>query len=66
MKTQVLNLIKNKEKFSGGGIYIVTILGELKIKFGQLKPILNELHAEKKIEKRLGVNGILIMLKKKK
>lgn len=63
MKTEILKLLQEKYDKSSQGVAVVEISNSLNLPISELKIILNELHKEKKISVRQGINGKLIYLK---
>ncbi len=64
MKPKIIKLLQEKYDKSTQGISIVDLSNGLDLPIAELKKILNELHKEKKITVRQGINGKLIYLKK--
>ena len=64
MKSEIVKLLQEKYDKSNQGISIVDLSNDLDLPIDELKKILNELHKEKKISVRQGINGKLIYLKK--
>lgn len=64
MKPQILKLLQEKHDRTSQGITVVDLANELNLPIDDLKIFLNELHKEKKIVVRQGINGKLIYLKK--
>ena len=64
MKSEIVKLLQEKYDKSTQGISIVDLSNILDLPIAELKKILNELHKEKKIVARQGINGKLIYLKK--
>ena len=64
MKSEIIKLLQEKYDKSNQGISIVDLSNSLDLPIAELKKILNELHKEKKIVVRQGINGKLIYLKK--
>jgi len=64
MKSEIIKLLQDKYDKSNQGISIVDLSNSLDLPIAELKKILNELHKEKKIVARQGINGKLIYLKK--
>lgn len=64
MKSEIIKLLQEKYDKSNQGISIVDLSNGLDLPIAELKKILNELHKEKKIVVRQGINGKLIYLKK--
>jgi len=64
MKSEIIKLLQEKYDKSNQGISIVDLSNGLDLPIAELKKILNELHKEKKIVARQGINGKLIYLKK--
>lgn len=64
MKSEIIKLLQEKYDKSTQGISIVDLSNGLDLPIAELKKILNELHKEKKIVVRQGINGKLIYLKK--
>ena len=64
MKSEIIKLLQEKYDKSNQGISIVDLSNGLDLPIDELKKILNELHKEKKISVRQGINGKLIYLKK--
>lgn len=64
MKSEIIKLLQEKYDKSNQGISIVDLSNGLDLPIDELKKILNELHKEKKITVRQGINGKLIYLKK--
>ncbi len=63
MKSEIVKLLQEKYDKSNEGISIVDLSNDLDLPIDELKKILNELHKEKKITVRQGINGKLIYLK---
>ena len=63
MKSEIIKLLQEKYDKSTQGISIVDLSNGLDLPIAELKKILNELHKEKKIVARQGINGKLIYLK---
>jgi len=63
MKSEIVKLLQEKYDKSTQGISIVDLSNILDLPIAELKKILNELHKEKKIVARQGINGKLIYLK---
>ena len=63
MKFEIIKLLQEKYDKSNQGISIVDLSNGLDLPIAELKKILNELHKEKKIVARQGINGKLIYLK---
>ena len=63
MKSEIIKLLQEKYDKSDQGISIVDLSNSLDLPIAELKKILNELHKEKKIVVRQGINGKLIYLK---
>ena len=63
MKSEIIKLLQEKYDKSNQGISIVDLSNGLDLPIDELKKILNELHKEKKIVARQGINGKLIYLK---
>jgi len=66
MKSEIIKLLQDKYDKSNQGISIVDLSNGLDLPIAELKKILNELHKEKKIVVRQGINGKLIYLKEYK
>jgi len=66
MKSEIIKLLQEKYDKSNQGISIVDLSNGLDLPIAELKKILNELHKEKKIVVRQGINGKLIYLKEYK
>lgn len=66
MKSEIIKLLQEKYDKSNQGISIVDLSNGLDLPIAELKKILNELHKEKKIVARQGINGKLIYLKREK
>ena len=64
MKPKILKLLQEKYDNSSQGVAVVDLGNSLNLPISELKIILNELHKEKKISVRQGINGKLIYLKK--
>lgn len=64
MKLEILKLLQEKYDKTSQGVSVVDISNSLNLPISELKTILNELHKEKKISVRQGINGKLIYLKK--
>ena len=64
MKLEILKLLQEKYEKTSQGISFVDLGNSLNLPINELKIILNELHKEKKIVVRQGINGKLIYLKK--
>lgn len=60
MKSEIIKLLQEKYDKSNQGISIVDLSNGLDLPIAELKKILNELHKEKKIVVRQGINGKLI------
>ena len=63
MKSEIIKLLQEKYDKSNQGISIVDLSNGLDLPIAELKKILNELHKEKKIVVRQGINRKLIYLK---
>lgn len=63
MKSEIIKLLQDKYDKSNQGISIVDLSNSLDLPIAELKKNLNELHKEKKITVRQGINGKLIYLK---
>ena len=63
MKSEIIKLLQEKYNKSNQGISIVDLSNSLNLPISELKKLLNELHKEKKIVVRQGINGKLIYLK---
>lgn len=63
MKEKIVNCIKERFDKTNCGITAVQISEICQVEYLELKPILNELHKDKKIHTRNGINNILIYLK---
>lgn len=63
MKSEIIKLLQEKYDKSNQGISIVDLSNGLDLPIAELKKLLNELHKEKKIAVRQGINGKLIYLK---
>ena len=63
MKSEIIKLLQDKYENSDQGLPIVQLSNSLDLPIAELKKILNELHKEKKIVARQGINGKLIYLK---
>ena len=66
MKSEIIKLLQEKYNKSNQGISIVDLSNSLNLPISELKKLLNELHKEKKIVVRQGINGKLIYLKSQK
>jgi len=66
MKSEIIKFLQEKYDKSNQGVYIVDLSNGLDLPIAELKKILNELHKEKKIVVRQGINGKLIYLKEYK
>lgn len=64
MKLEILKLLQEKYDKTSQGVSVVDISNSLNLSINELKIFLNELHKEKKIVVRQGINGKLIYLKK--
>ncbi len=64
MKPEILKLLQEKDDNTSQGISVVELSNSLNLPIDELKTFLNELHKEKKISVRQGINGKLIYLKK--
>ena len=64
MKSEIIKLLQDKYENSDQGLPIVQLSNSLDLPIDELKKLLNELHKEKKIVVRQGINGKLIYLKK--
>ena len=60
MKSEIIKFLQEKYDKSTQGISIVDLSNSLDLPIAELKKILNELHKEKKIVARQGINGKLI------
>ena len=65
MKHRIIELINKKHEESNGssGISLVDLISILNTTFSELKTTLSEMHKEKKIKVRKGINGFLIFKK---
>lgn len=63
MKPEILKLLKEKEDRTTQGTTVVELVNALNLPIYELKPLLNELHKDKKITVRSGINGKIIYLK---
>jgi len=63
MKSEIIKFLQEKYDKSTQGISIVDLSNVLDLPIAELKKFLNELHKEKKIVVRQGINGKLIYLK---
>jgi predicted transcriptional regulator len=63
MKLEILKLLQEKYDKTSQGVSVVDISNSLNLPINELKIFLNELHKEKKISVRQGINGKLIYLK---
>ncbi len=63
MKSEIIKFLQEKYDKSTQGISIVDLSNVLDLPIAELKKLLNELHKEKKIVARQGINGKLIYLK---
>ncbi len=63
MKSKILKLLKEKEEKTSQGLAIVQLVNALNLPIDELKSLLNELHKDKKITVRYGINGKIIYLK---
>ena len=65
MKNQILKILKEIEKKSGGhnGKTLIELSIELKCDTDKLRQILNELYKDKLIATCLGINGVIIKIK---
>ena len=63
MKSEIIKFLQEKYDKSTQGISIVDLSNSLDLPIAELKKILNELHKEKKIVVRQGINGKIIYLK---
>lgn len=68
LEFEIQIFIESHQKSNGdkSGLSITTIMSEFSIDFKDLKPILNNLHQNKKIITRKGLNSVLIFLPKTK
>jgi len=64
MKSEILKLLQEKDNKTSQGISVVDLKNALNLPISELKIFLNEIHKEKKISVRQGINGKLICLKK--
>jgi hypothetical protein len=64
MKLEILKLLQEKDEKTSQGISLADLVNILHFPIRELKILLNELHKEKKIVVRQGINGKLIYLKK--
>lgn len=62
MKSKIIEYLRQKDLDSESkcGTYVSKLICEFKIEYSELRPILNELFAEKLIKLRLGLNGTLL------
>lgn len=60
MKSEIIKFLQEKYDKSTQGISIVDLSNVLDLPIAELKKLLNELHKEKKIVVRQGINGKLI------
>ena len=67
LEFEIQLFIESEQKRSNKkcGIPITTIMSEFSIDFKELKPILNNLHQNKKIITRKGLNQLLIFIPNK-
>ena len=67
LEFEIQIFIESHQKSNGGkcGLSITTIMSEFSIDFKDLKPILNNLHQNKKIITRKGLNQLLIFIPNK-
>lgn len=65
MKHRIIELINKKHEESNGssGISLVDLISILNTNFTELKNTLSEMHKEKTIKVRKGINGFLIFKK---
>jgi len=63
MKQQILDEVKSHYDKTHGGMTVIQLSELLKIEISDLKKLLNELHKEKKILIRQGINNRLIYIK---
>jgi hypothetical protein len=63
MKSEIIKLLQEKYDKTSQGILVVGLKNALNLPIDELKITLNELHKEKKISVRQGINGKLIYLK---
>jgi hypothetical protein len=64
MKLEILKIVQEKYDKTSQGISVAGLVNELNVPINELKIFLNELHKDKKITVRQGINGKLICLKK--
>lgn len=64
MKLKIIKLLQEKYNKTSQGISVVDLKNALNLPIDELKIFLNELHKDKKIVVRQGINGKLIYLKK--
>jgi hypothetical protein len=64
MKSEIIKLLQEKYDKTSQGILVVGLKNALNLPIDELKIFLNELHKDKKIVVRQGINGKLIYLKK--
>jgi len=64
---EVQIFIENRQKQNGNfcGTPITTLISEFEVPYSELKPILNNLHQNKKIIVRKGLNQLLIFIPNK-
>lgn len=62
---QIIDLLNKKHEESNGscGINLVDLISILNINYSELKTTLSEMHKEKTIKVRKGINGFLIFKK---
>ena len=67
LEFEIQLFIESHQKSNGGkcGLNPITIAQEFSIDFKELKPILNNLHQNKKIITRKGLNQLLIFIPNK-
>jgi hypothetical protein len=63
MKLEIIKLLQEKHDKTSQGISVVDLKNALNLPIEELKTFLNELHKDKKIVVRQGINGKLIYLK---
>lgn len=60
MKNEIVEIVSNNFKKTRGGTTMIELRDGLDLTVDEIKTLLNELHAEKKIRIRQGINQKLI------
>ena len=61
---KIFKIVQNKHTITGGhcGVYLTSILIDLKYSKDQIEEVIENLHNENKIELRKGINGLMVKL----